>query len=118
MWHRYAMKQFFLEKNIVRLLVVWICVLSVLYATLSIVRHNHFQSGGFDLGLYDQEVWQYSRFLWPYNSVKERFILGDHLTLTLPLVAPLFWIWNDVRMLLILQAVAVSMSAYAVYLLV
>lgn len=101
-----------------RLLIGWVLLLSVLYSTLSIVRHTHFQSGGFDLGLYDQEVWQYSRFLWPYNTVKERFILGDHLTLTLPFLAPLFWVRSDVRMLLLFQAVWVSLSTIAVYKLV
>lgn len=98
-----------------KLLTAWIIVFSVLYSTLSVVRHNQFQTGGFDLGLYDQAVWQYSRFQWPYNTVKERFILGDHLTLTLPMLAPLFWIWNDVRALLIFQAVWVSCSVFAVY---
>ncbi len=101
-----------------KLTVVWVVILSVLYSTLSVVRHNHFQSGGFDLGLYDQAVWQYSRFLYPYNTVKERFILGDHLTLTLPMLAPLYWIWDDVRALLIFQAVWVSVSVLAVYKLV
>lgn len=98
-------------------LVAWVMLLSVLYSTLSLVRHAHFQSGGFDLGLYDQAVWQYSRFLSPYNTIKERFILGDHLTLTLPLLAPLFWLWNDVRALLIFQATWISTSAIAIYLL-
>lgn len=98
--------------------VLWVVALSILYSTLSIVRHNHFQSGGFDLGLYDQEVWQYSQFLAPYNTVKERFIYGDHLTLTLPFLAPLFWIWNDVRILLVFQALWISFSVLAVYKLV
>ncbi len=98
-----------------RILLVWICVLAVLYSTLSVVRHNHFQTGGFDLGVYDQAVWQYSKFIWPYNTIKDRFILGDHLTLTLPALAPLFWVWNDVRALLIFQAVWVSFSVLAVY---
>lgn len=101
-----------------KILVVWVIVLSILYSTLSIVRHNHFQSGGFDLGLYDQAVWQYSKFIWPFNTVKDRFILGDHLTLTLPLAAPLFWVWSDVRTLLIFQAAFVSLSVLAVYKLV
>lgn len=98
-----------------KLLIVWIIALSVAYCALSVIRHNHFQSGGFDLGLYDQSVWQYSKFLAPYNTIKERFIFGDHLTLTLPLLAPLFWIWDDVRMLLLFQAVWISASAYAIY---
>jgi uncharacterized membrane protein len=101
-----------------RILFVWICMLSILYAMLSVVRHNHFQSTATDLGVYDQAVWQYSRFIWPYNTVKDRFILGDHLTLTLPLLAPVFWVWNDARALLILQAVWVSMSVFAMYKLV
>jgi len=75
----------------------------------------HFQSGGFDLGIYDQTVWQYAHFLFPYNTIKERFILGDHLTLTLPLLAPLFWIWEDVKILLIFQSVFITLSSIAIY---
>lgn len=98
-----------------KLLIAWILLLSILYSTLSILRHNHFQSGGFDLGIFDQTVWQYSRFLNPYNTIKDCFILGDHLTLTLPLLAPLFWLWNNVRILLIFQAFWLSFSSLAVY---
>ncbi len=83
------------NKWTLKLLIAWIIVLAIAYSALSIIRHNHFQSGGFDLGMYDQAVWQYANYQWPYNTIKERFILGDHLTLTLPLLAPLFWIWDD-----------------------
>lgn len=98
-----------------RFLIVWILLLSILYSTLSILRHNHFQSGGFDLGIFDQTIWQYSRFFKPYNTIKDRFILGDHLSLTLPLLAPLFWLWDNVRILLIFQAVWLSFSSLAIY---
>ncbi len=101
-----------------KLLIVWILLLSILYSTLSILRHNHFQSGGFDLGLYDQTIWKYSRFLKPYNTIKDRFILGDHLNLTLPLIAPLLWLWDNVRILLIFQAFWLSFSSLAIYKLV
>lgn len=105
----------FFKNHSFKILLLWVIFLSITYATLSVVRHNRFESGGFDLGLYDQAVWQYSRFLWPYNTIKDRFILGDHLTLTLPLLAPLFWLWDDVRMLLIFQAVWISFSTIAIY---
>lgn len=98
-----------------RVLFLWVLLLAIAYATLSIFRHNRFESGGFDLGLYDQAVWQYSRFLYPYNTIKDRFILGDHLTLTLPLLAPLFWLKDDVRMLLVFQAAWISFSTIAIY---
>lgn len=105
----------FINKNAFRLLIIWVIILSILYSALSILRHNHFQSGGFDLGLYDQAVWQYSHFLKPYNTIKVRHILGDHLALTLPLLSPFFWLWEDVRILLIFQAFWLSFSALAVF---
>ncbi|HUQ84966.1 MAG TPA: DUF2079 domain-containing protein [Candidatus Limnocylindrales bacterium] len=94
---------------------IWALILSLLYSILSIVRHNNFQSGAFDLGIFDQAIWQYSRFLYPYNTIKERFILGDHLTLSLPLFAPLFYIWGDVRILLITQAIWITCSIIPIY---
>jgi uncharacterized membrane protein len=105
----------FILRNVQKLLILWILVITILYSTLSIVRHNRFESGAFDLGLYDQAIWQYSRLTVPYNTIKERIILGDHLTLTLPFLAPLFYIWDDVRMLLIFQAFWLSFSTLAVY---
>jgi len=96
-------------------LFLFVLILSVLYATLSILRHMHFQSGGFDLGLYDQAVWRFSQFLPPYNTIKERIIFGDHMVLTLPLLSPLFYLWNDVRILLIIQALAIAVSSVPIY---
>lgn len=89
---------------------------SVLYATLSVIRHMHFQSGAFDLGIFDQAVWQYAHFLYPFSTIKEKFILGDHLNLTMPILAPLYWVWNDVRILLIFQSVWVSFSSVGIFL--
>jgi uncharacterized membrane protein len=99
-----------------RLLFLWLAILSILYSLLSILRHVHFQSGGFDLGIYDQAIWQYAHILFPYNTIKDRFILGDHFTLTLALLAPLYWIWDNVKILLIFQSVWICFSALAIYL--
>lgn len=104
-----------LNKYLPLILIGWLFLLSILYSTLSIVRHTRFQSGGFDLGLYDQTVWQYSHFLSPYNTVKERFILGDHLNLTLPLIALLFYLWENVKILFIFQAFWITFSTLAIY---
>ena len=51
-----------------------------LYSTFSILRHLHFESG-WDLAVFDQAVWLYSRFHAP--NVTVRFnepvsLLGDH----------------------------------------
>jgi uncharacterized membrane protein len=97
------------------LLILWLVVLGSLYVTLSVLRHMHFQSGAFDLGIFDQAVWQYSHGIIPYNTIKERLIIGDHLNLILPLLSPLYYIWSDVRSLLIFQAIWITASSIAVY---
>jgi uncharacterized membrane protein len=98
-----------------KILICFLICLSICYSALSIVRHAHFQSGGFDLGLYDQAVWQFAHNLAPYNTVKERIIFGDHLVLTLPFFGILFYLWDNVRILLIAQAWIISFSAIAIY---
>ena len=96
-------------------LYMWIVAISIAYAFISIQRFNRFESATYDLGFFDQVLWQLSHFQWPYISLYNRFFLGDHLTLTLPLLALLYWLWNDVRILLIFQSVWLSLSALAVY---
>lgn len=98
-----------------KLLIIWLVVLSILYSCLSVLRHIHFQSGAFDLGIFDQSVWQYANFLAPYNTIKEKFILGDHLALTLPLLALLYSFCDDVKILLIFQAVFIAFSSVPIY---
>ncbi len=88
------------------------------YSTLSVVRHNHYQSFGFDLGINDQVVWEYSQFKAPITTIDHvPFIskLDVHVELVYALVAPFYWIWNDPRMLLVLQAGFVCFSGLAIY---
>ncbi len=108
-------KIFLQEKFILKILISWLLILSILYSSLSILRHMHFQSGGFDLGLYDQTIWKYSQFILPYNTIKDRIILGDHLNLTIPAIAPLYYLWSDVRIILIFQAFWITFSTLAIY---
>lgn len=90
---------------------------SILYSVLSIVRHNNFQSFAFDLGIYDQAVWLFSRFLSPFSTVKipNMIILADHFAPSLALLAPLYWIIDDVKMLLIAQVLIFTSSGYPIY---
>jgi uncharacterized membrane protein len=87
------------------------------YSALSIRRHERFDSFAYDLGIFDQAVWQYSRFKIPFSTIKGKIILGDHFDPTLALLGPLFWLWNDVRMLLLFQAAWLAFSSYPVFLL-
>jgi len=89
----------------------------VVYASTSILRHDHFGSGGFDLGIFDQTVWHYSQGETPASSIENLpNILSDHFSPGLALLAPLFWLWNDPRMLLVAQALLIAGTAVPILL--
>ncbi|MBK9054208.1 MAG: DUF2079 domain-containing protein [Chloroflexi bacterium] len=49
------------------------------------------------------------------SSLEVSSFLGDHVAPVLLLVAPLYWLWSDARMLLIVQAIALCLGAIPVY---
>ncbi|MFE7546833.1 DUF2079 domain-containing protein [Streptomyces gardneri] len=67
---------------------------------------------GFDLGIFDQAVRAYAHFELPRSPIKNVHhefppgfsLLGDHFTPALALLAPLYWVWDDPRVLLFAQA--------------
>ncbi len=83
-----------------------------LFSFLSILRHNRLNSAMYDLGLFDQIIWNISHGRFFESSIKGFNYLGDHFSLILILFAPLYWIWEDVRILLIAQTVIISLAGY------
>lgn len=87
------------------------------YATYSLLRHWRFASSGFDLGIFDQLLWQYHRFAVPVNTVRDiPNLLGDHFHPLLIVLTPLYWVFPHAETLLIVQAVLVASSAIPVFL--
>src|SRR6266699_4422979 len=86
------------------------------YAAISIYRHDHFASNAFDLGVQDQTVWGYSRLQLIPNTIEMiGNLLGDHFHPILMAIAPLYWIWDDVRVLLIVQAVLLAIAGIPIF---
>src|SRR5207244_11439149 len=86
------------------------------YAAVSIYRHDRFASSAFDLGVQDQTVWGYSQLQMIPNTVEMiRNLLGDHFHPILMLVAPLYWIWDDARVLLLVQAGLLAAAAVPIF---
>lgn len=89
----------------------------LLFSYLSIAQHESLQTHGLDLGYEDQVVWNtahgrpfaYSLSTWATNY------LGEHCSPILALLAPLYWIWPDVRALLIVQTVVIAIGALPVF---
>ncbi len=86
-----------------------------IYSLYSVVRHLRFESLSYDLGTYDQLIWLASRGKPLYSSFMELHFFGDHLTPSLVLLAPLYWLWDNVIILLIFQSFFATLGAVPIY---
>ncbi len=94
----------------------WIFAVAA-YSVLSLFRHWHFQSADFDLGIADHAVWHYSRFEVPSDTISHfNNLLGDHFDPTMAFLAPLYWIYPHVEMILVAQAVLLTLPLFPIYL--
>jgi hypothetical protein len=89
---------------------------ALFFSAISVYRHDRFASGGYDLGIFDQTIWGYSRFQIMPNTVKGiPNLLGDHFHPALMALAPLYWLWDDVRVLLLAQAFLLAASSLPIF---
>nr|WP_313816942.1 DUF2079 domain-containing protein [Citricoccus sp.] len=93
-------------------------VAAVLYLVHSFLRFRNFEAKGYDLGIFDQAVRQYALFREPIVPIKgvDFNILGDHFHPVIALAAPLYWIWDDPRVLGIAMTALLVSTAIPVYL--
>jgi uncharacterized membrane protein len=82
----------------------------------SLWNHWGFMTYGFDLGIFDQGVWLLSRFREPFVTVRGLPLFGDHTSFILVFLAPLYWVFDSVAVLLIAQTAALASGAVAVFL--
>ncbi len=86
------------------------------YLAIGVTRHLLFHSGGWDLGIFDQTIWQYSHLQIAYNSVRGvSLLLADHFHPVLMSFAALYWIWSSPIMLILAQAFLVAIAAFPIY---
>src|SRR3989344_4273717 len=95
-----------------------LCILFfIFYSTLSIVKHNHYLSG-YDLGIANQIVWGYSHFKLPVLTVHAYAFmpaLSDHVEFIYLVLSPFYWLFNDAKILILLQSLVVSLSGLPIY---
>lgn len=70
----------------------------------------------YDVGLYDQGVWLLSRGEAPFVTLMGRNLFGDHASLVLLFLVPLFWVVPGTATLLVVQALVIAAGAVPVYL--
>ncbi|MBI3954828.1 DUF2079 domain-containing protein [Candidatus Gottesmanbacteria bacterium] len=94
-----------------------IIIFSFLYSFISIVKYNHFQTS-LDLAIYVQTFWNYAHLKLPYVTLYPTngdLVWVDHFSPSLFLLTPLFLLWQDPRMLLIIQSTLFMLGAYPIY---
>lgn len=99
---------------------LWIVLIIVAmgYSFIAIQSHNHFETFGWDLGFFDQIIWKVGRGdFTAYSTIAHENLLADHFQPVLYLLAPLYLLKSDVRVLLVSQAFLVTFAAYPLYLL-
>jgi uncharacterized membrane protein len=89
----------------------------IFFSALALTKHWAFQTHGFDLGNYDQTVWNtlHGRLLvctnWPPFGTSR---LGFHVEPILLLIAPLYLLHEGPETLLVLQAVVIGLGAWPI----
>ena len=93
-------------------------VIGVAYLVGVLLRHFRFESFGYDLGIFAQEVYLLSELKPPFSTIKmpNMVILGDHWTLSMFILAPLVWLFKDPSLvLLVTQVLMTILSAIIIY---
>ncbi len=86
------------------------------FSRLLFGQHAGYGTQAFDFGIYDQAVWLLSRGLQPFITINGMNVFGDHASPVLLLLAPLYRVWADARLLIVVQTAALALGALPVYL--
>ncbi len=89
---------------------------TAVYALIGLVRHWHFGSNAYDLGIADQLVWHLSRFESPASTIHGLSnMFGDHFSPIWILAAPLYWIHAAPETLIVAQGLLLAASIVPVW---
>lgn len=99
------------------LLIAAIVAYVVIFAALAFQFHAAMRTNKADLGQIAQAIWNSSRghFLEQTDNGYVATRLTDHVEPILVLISPILWLWDDVRALLMLQALALGVGAWLLY---
>ena len=95
---------------------ILLCSGTAFLLALALLHHRAFGTG-YDLGIYDQVVWNmaHGRFFMT-TLVYETGGYYDHFEPILAIISPLYWLFSDARVLIILQSLALGLGSLPIYL--
>jgi uncharacterized membrane protein len=89
---------------------------SIVFGRLVVLRHDHWRTIDFDLGIHDQSIWLLSRFQ-DFVTVRGLPVFGHHATFGYFFLVPFAWLGAGPNFWNVLQVVAIASSAIPLYLL-
>ncbi len=87
------------------------------FASVSLVNHMNFRTYAWDLGIKNNEIYDYAHFRWNDNPLISEQIqnkLGDHFSLYPLIVSPFYWIFGS-GTLLIFQIISILAGGAGMY---
>ncbi len=86
-----------------------------LFTRLSFSLYDRYAYMTFDLGIFDQAVWLIAQGKNPFITARGVHILGDHFSVILYLIAPIYRLFPSPKTLLFLQTLALTLGAIPAY---
>ncbi len=99
--------------------VLWLLIMAYIFffSAYSLQRHATFNTFAADLSFIDQPMWNtlQGRFLERTLDDKQVSRVAEHLEPIIIPIAFVFYVWDDVRAILIIQTIALALGALPVY---
>ncbi len=108
-----------INNRIFSIIALILCALFVIIGSIvSLHRYWQYEVFYIDFGIFDQAIWNVSRFKPPiieHFIVGGKWIFADHFNPSIFLLSPFYWITQRSEMLLVMQALAVGLSGLVLY---
>ncbi len=98
-------------------LIIITAFFGIIYCLISLINHTNFRTYGWDLGIYNQAIYDYAHFRLNHNTVLQpptNNMLSDHFTLLHFLISPLYWVFKSYT-LLVFQIASILFGGVGVY---
>ncbi|GAC1379773.1 MAG: hypothetical protein NVSMB4_08920 [Acidimicrobiales bacterium] len=86
------------------------------FGSLTWSQQSNFGTFGFDMGIFDQEIWLVSRFKPPFITVRGLDMWANHVNPIVYLLAPAYWLGAGPHFLYFLQTAALAAGAVPLWL--
>jgi len=80
------------------------------FSAVSILTYRNFGMSAFDIGIHDQAIWKIATGRGLFSTVRGLSIWGDHCWFIMIFIAPFYWVWDKLEVILVLQSTALAIG--------